>query len=354
MVESLKFNKSISVEFHDLSLLKKPHWQFVRSIDYALKFYSGEKLWKLKLIVRYLPKYLLGNKVISRLPFDIISWIDANNYVLESFYSGIEGDDQTCLIYCSCLSQKNGVYIKYAKHPTHVKKVINEEKASKKFWKFLNSPSLIRILNYETIGFWLVIDDAGKFNTLTKYQEVQILNILLKANKPLEYISITTILNTKNLLEVIYKSQLLKSLFSISNLETVKRTVLNMSKAIVGVCDSHGDFTPWNVGWNGQFLIFDFEKYSCNRPVGYDIIHYLMLKKLLSENKSPNRVLEETKENMLVLSILDIDKWSLHYWALYQLNSYLWSYEKIHNLHWQAKIQVELWIKILMIQPAED
>ena len=111
---------------------------------------------------------------------------------------------------------------------------------------------------------------------------------------------------------------------------------------------SHGDFTPWNVGWRNSYVILDFEKYCSKRVVGYDLIHYIVQKLLLVENRADDEIIEFIERNQIVFNVLKNNKWALHIWALCQIDSYLESYENLPELHWQGHKQVNTWIRILM------
>lgn len=62
-------------------------------------------------------------------------------------------------------------------------------------------------------------------------------------------------------------SQLLK--------ETVEYIDRRWADATVTFGSWHGDFAPWNMGWDGSALgVWDWEGYAGSVPVGFDMIHY--------------------------------------------------------------------------------
>lgn len=73
-------------------------------------------------------------------------------------------------------------------------------------------------------------------------------------------------------------------------LHCLKNLENNIGNEEVTFALSHGDFTPWNILWNGnRAFLFDWESACLETPIGIDLVHFLfqtgfLLKKLKGES----------------------------------------------------------------------
>jgi hypothetical protein len=334
-----------------LDFVGKPSLYFVLDKQYALKFYSGRNKRKLKLLLNIVPKFLIGYRCNVEIPTLIYDWIELNDFKIESCYTGILGNDQTILIYCSKKGTRKGVYIKYAQWRDHNIHVVEEASSSAAYYSAVRECLSISEIAYRDLGSWLVVDDIGEFDMLNKSQEVEMLRNIYSQSEASDFAVLSDILDTTRLMSLLKTSNIIKTKVSQDELESMLSLVERISNLRFGVCPSHGDFTPWNVGWQNSYVILDFEKYCSKRIVGYDIIHYLVQKLLLVENRADDEIIECVGRNQIVLNVLKNNQWALHIWALYQIDSYLESYENLSKLHWQGYQQLNLWIRIIMREP---
>lgn len=348
---SRTFESYRKINMHGLDFLGKPNWYFVLDKQFALKFYSGRKKRKLKLLLNIVPKVLIGNRRNVGIPTPIYDWIERNDFKIESCYTGILGNDQTILIYCSKKGTKKGVYIKYAQWRDHNIHVVEEASSSAAYYSAIRECLSISEIEYRSLGSWLVVDDIGEFDMLNKSQEVEMLKNIYSKSEASGFAVLSDILDTARVKSLLKNSNLLKTKVSQDELESMLSIVERISYLRFGVCPSHGDFTPWNVGWQNSYVILDFEKYCSKRIIGYDVIHYIVQKLLLVENRADDGIIEFVERNQIVLNVLKNNEWALHIWALYQIDSYLESYENLSKLHWQGHKQVNIWVRFMMRKP---
>ena len=131
-------------------------------------------------------------------------------------------------------------------------------------------------IEYQAVGSWLVIDDIGEFKMLNSSQEEEMLRNIYSKIEASDLALLSDILDTARLKTLLNTSNLLKTKVSQEELESMLSLLERISYLRFGVCPSHGDFTPWNVGWRNSYVILDFEKYCSKRVVGYDLIHYIV------------------------------------------------------------------------------
>lgn len=56
---------------------------------------------------------------------------------------------------------------------------------------------------------------------------------------------------------------------------------------------NHGDWTPWNMSTDGsQSIVWDWERFSCDIPVGFDALHYAFQSGVRLEGLSPRTSLD--------------------------------------------------------------
>lgn len=131
----------------------------------------------------------------------------------------------------------------------------------------------------------------------------------------------------------------------------------------VPVAYSHGDFTPWNLfATDHQLHVYDWEFFSTNRPVLFDLFHFIFQSEVLLHRSNYATIKQEINRVLALPALQRFVKekqlntaLQLKLYLLANVSYYLNLYEQQRNLHQQAYWLIDVWQDALLdLQPESE
>jgi thymidylate kinase len=121
------------------------------------------------------------------------------------------------------------------------------------------------------------------------------------------------------------------------------------------VCLSHGDFTPWNMYFkDGQLHIYDWELAEANKPLGFDLFHFIVQQGVLVDHKSWVEIQNDIYQHINSHSFSRLSKFNvtnvekyLKLYFVYNITQNLSLLSKQAVWHTQAYWLINLWNEAL-------
>lgn len=333
-------------EWKSCGIIGKPRWFFLQNKRDVLKFYSGNKGVYLSILLRVIPTFLFKSVNVD-IAKGVKDDVALNNLRIKALQLGLKGKDSTNLLF-TLNELDEGVYVKWS-NTLHNERILKEVLYSKKFAELfkdvLSVPSTSKTENA------LFVTEIPNMRPLKKVEQGTLLrniyNRLIAV--PASVKSFSDIFDIDN---IDYILSILKDNLYKENLDDYNRLTrrINLLKSgFYKVSISHGDFTPWNIGATAdkRIVVYDFEMYSSFRVIMFDLVHFIVQRHLVSENRDFQAVLNILDQSDIFQAVMRYEKYALDLYCLDRIINFAESYIYSDNLHWQGTKQLNFWLWIL-------
>lgn len=333
-------------EWKSCGIIGKSRWFFLQNKTDVLKFYSGNKGFYFSILLRIMPTFLFKSVKVDIAP-GVKNDVAHKNLRVKALQLGLKGEDSTNLLYA--VNELNeGVYVKWS-NTAYNERILKEDSNSRKFGELFDD--IFSVPSISLTENALFVTEIVNMRPLNIVEQGNLLrNIYNRLSAvPSRVISFSEIFDVDNIdyVLLILRDNLYGE--NIDDYNRLRRRINFLKSGFYKVSLSHGDFTPWNIGItpDKRIYVYDFEMYNSNRVIMFDLIHFIVQRHLVSENRDFEEVFKILEKSEILQAIKCSEKHALDLYCLDRIINFAKSYVYAEKLHWQGTKQLNFWLWML-------